>query len=181
VSATTGALAGDVFVNGVALNSDTQRALESAYRTPIAPGRYWYDPMSGAWGLEGGPVAGQIHPGLNLGGPLRADASHGNTGVFINGRQLHPLDVAVLSRCTPVIPGRYWVAANGVGGYEGGPAIFDLAQLCGAKVGGGAPGRCENHGNGQFSCGTGPGGIGMIGEGRGKGAVVWGGKVITTP
>lgn len=178
--AMSAAAANDVFINGVALSPDTQRTLEAAYRTPIAPGRYWYDPMSGAWGLEGGPTAGQIHPGLRIGGPLRADASRGNTGVFINGRQLHALDVAALSRCTSVIPGRYWVAANGVGGYEGGPPIFNLAALCGQQNAGRST-RCDNYGGGQFNCSNPNTGIGMIGEGGGKGAVVWGGKVITTP
>lgn len=169
-----------VVVNGVALAPDVVRALENHYRTPIAAGRYWYDSFSGAWGLEGGPLASQIQPGLRLGGPLRADASRGNTGVFVNGRQLHVLDVAALSRCTTVIPGRYWVAANGVGGYENGPAIFNLAALCAPK-GGGSSTRCSNYGNGQYSCNNSNTGVGVIGEGGGKGAVTWGGKVFTTP
>ncbi len=169
-----------VMVNGVALSRDTQRALEARYGVPIAPGRYWYDAFSGAWGVEGGPLVNQIQPGLRLGGPLRADASGGNTGVFINGRELHGLDVAALSRCTTVIPGRYWVAANGVGGYENGPPIFDLAALCAAKSGGSST-RCSNSGNGQFNCSNSNTGTGVIGEGGGKGAVMWGGKVITTP
>jgi hypothetical protein len=36
------------------------------------------------------------------------------------GRELHELDVAALRRCVTVIPGRYWVLANGVGGPENG-------------------------------------------------------------
>src|SRR5580765_2111402 len=77
-----------VVVNGQALPAATVRTLEQAYRVPIAPGRYWYDAVSGAWGLEGGPIAGQMMPGLRLGGPLAADASRGNSRVFINGREL---------------------------------------------------------------------------------------------
>ena len=170
-----------VIVNGVALAPDVVRALESRYGAPIAPGRYWYDAFSGARRLDGGPFVSQIQPGLRLGGPLRADASRGNTGVFVNGRQLHPPDVAALSRCTTVTPGRYWVAANGVGGYENGPAFFDLAALCAPKGGGGSSPRCSNYGNGQYSCRNSNTGIGVIGEGGGKGAVTWGGKVISTP
>ena len=85
--------AADVVINGAALAADKQRALEQAYRVPIKPGRYWYDAVSGVWGLEGGPALGQIHPNLALGPPLRADASHGNTRVFVNGRELHANDV----------------------------------------------------------------------------------------
>jgi hypothetical protein len=160
-----------VIVNGVTLSPDVVRALESRYRAAVAPGRYWYDSFSGAWGVEGGPLAGQIHPGLRLGGALRADASRGNTGVFVNGRQLHALDVAALSRCAAVIPGRYWVAANGVGGYENGPAFFDLAALCAPKHASGSSTRCSNYGNGQYSCNNSNTGVGVIGEGGGKGAV----------
>src|SRR5262249_20935756 len=144
-----------------------------------------YDPISGAWGREGGPVEGQIHPGLRIGGPLRADASHGRTGVFVNGRQLHSLDGAGLPRCVQVIPGRYWVVANGIGGLEGGPASFNLAQLCGAAGGphraGGGSTLCENYGGGRFGCGNSNTGIGMISEGGGRGAVFVGGKMVMTP
>lgn len=35
---------------------------------------------------------------------------------------------------TQVVPGRYWVNALGIGGFEGGPAMFNLAQ-CGARGG----------------------------------------------
>lgn len=129
---------GGIFVNGVQLAADTVRQLQQIYPVPIAPGRYWYDSFSGVYGVEGGPVAGQMLPGLSLGGPLRADASRGTSGVFINGRQLtygEQLYIAQLCQ-TPVVPGRYWVAANGIGGFEGGPPIFNLA-LCGNRGGGG--------------------------------------------
>jgi hypothetical protein len=176
----TRAVAVDVVVNGVALDAPTQQALGSAYRTPIAPGRYWYDPISGAWGVEGGPALGQIHPGLRLGGPLRRDASHGRTGVIVNGRELHALDVAALQRCLRVVPGRYWVLANGVGGPEHGPAMFNLAQLCGGRASGSGA-QCEDYGGGRFNCSNSRTGIGMIGEGGGKGGVFVDGKVIMTP
>lgn len=122
-----------VFINAVQLADDTVIALEHAYRVRVQDGRFWYDAYSGAWGIEGGPALGQIHPGLQLGGPLRADASGGGhgrlTGVFINGRELHPQDVAALLQITPVYQGRYWVDAQGYGGYEGGPATFNLYYL----------------------------------------------------
>jgi hypothetical protein len=180
--AAASAIATDVVVNAVALDAPTRQALERAYGVPLVPGRYWYDPVSGVWGLEGGPAAGQIHPGLRLGGALRRDASRGHTGVIVNGRELHPMDVASLQRCVRVIPGRYWVLANGVGGVENGPPQFNLAQLCGAAGGGGGSStRCDNYGNGQFNCSNSRTGIGMISEGGGKGAVFVDGKVLMTP
>ena len=141
-----------VVVNGQALPVDHVRALEQAYRVAIVPGRYWYDPMSGAWGQEAGPIAGQMMPGLRLGGPLRADASRGDTQVFINGRELKMGEVMGLQQAcrTAVIRGRYWVNAQGIGGIEGGPPIFNLAA-CGQQSGksGGSSTRtyCDGAGN----------------------------------
>ena len=93
----------------------------------------WYDAMSGAWGHEGQPIAGQMMAGLRLGGPLAANASRGTSGVYINGRQITVGEKGYIELLcqTPVSPGRYWIAANGIGGYEGGPAIFNLAQCPG--------------------------------------------------
>lgn len=135
-----------IIVNSVALSADTVRQLQQIYPVPIRPGRYWYDAVSGAWGMEGGPIAGQMLPGLRLGGPLRADASRGTSGVFINGRQLTPGEKAYLEQAcrTPVYPARYWVNAYGIGGFEGAPPSFNLA-LCsqggGQRRGGGSSTR----------------------------------------
>ena len=71
-----------VVVDGEKLAGETVSILEQAYQTRLKPGRYWYDPVSGLWGTEKGLAAGQIHPGMKLGGPLKADASGGSTGVF---------------------------------------------------------------------------------------------------
>ena len=175
------ALGADVFVNGARLDDPARQAIERGYGTPIKPGRYWYDAVSGVWGMEAGPAAGQIHPGLRLGGPLKRDASKGKTGVIVNGRELHALDVAALRRCVAVVPGRYWVLANGIGGAEGAPAQFNLAALCGQAAGRGSGTRCDDYGGGQFNCSNPRTGIGMIGEGGGRGAVFVDGKVIMTP
>ena len=51
LAAAASALAADVVVNGVPLEDSTRQALESGYGVPIQPGRYWYDPVSGVWGL----------------------------------------------------------------------------------------------------------------------------------
>lgn len=128
--------ASPVIVNAVALNAETLAALQRIYPVPIQPGRYWYDPVSGAYGAEGGAVAGQMSPGLPLGGPLRADASRGTSRVFINGRQLTEGEKSYIEQAcqTPVAPSRYWVNAQGLGGFEGGPVTFNLA-LCGPPPG----------------------------------------------
>jgi hypothetical protein len=90
--------------------------------------------------MEGGPVQGQILAGLALGGPLQSDASHGTTGVFINGRQITFQEVAYLQRLFgAVMPGRYWLDSRGIGGYEGGPPQFDLGAA--ARTGGGSGGQ----------------------------------------
>jgi hypothetical protein len=120
-----------IAVNGVPLDDGTVATLERAYRTRLAPGRYWYDPRSGLWGYELGPSQGQIAPGLRLGGPLNPRASVGYragvTRVYINGREIHPQELGYLQRLYGhVQPARYWLDARGIGGYEGGPAQFDL-------------------------------------------------------
>lgn len=173
--------AGKVFVNGVRLEDAARQSLERSYGVPITPGRYWYDPVSGVWGREGGPGQGQIKPGLPLGGPLQRHASKGRTGVIVNGRELHALDVAALERCLTVVPGRYWLLPNGIGGPEGQAAQFNLALLCGGKGSGGSSTMCEDYGAGRFNCSNPRTGIGIIGEGGGQGAVFIDGKVIMTP
>lgn len=125
-----------VVVNGVALDARTVTQLQAAYGQ-IAPGRYWYDQVSGLWGRERGPHAGQIMPGLRLGGPLRRDASGGGTGVFVNGREIHPVELAQLRHLFGAVnPGRYWLNAHGVGGYEGGPPQFNVGAAAARRGGG---------------------------------------------
>ena len=129
-----------IAVNGVVLDERSVAALEAAYRTKLVAGRYWYDRRSGLWGHELGPARGQIAPGLALGGPLQARASVGPqagiTGVFVNGRELHPQELVYLRQLYGTVrPARYWLDARGVGGVEGGPALFDLRERALAQRG----------------------------------------------
>lgn len=129
-----------VFINDIPLANEEVSALERRYGVRVQDGAYWYDRMNGAWGVEGGPTAGWIEAGLDIGGPLKASASHGDTGVFINGRELHTYDVVALQRLGPVFPGRYWVDAQGNFGYEGGAMLGNLvvaARMSGAGNNGG--------------------------------------------
>src|SRR5689334_19095656 len=64
--------------------------LEALWGVPVPSGAYWYDGVSGAAGIQGGPTRGFLVPGLPLGGgKAPANASGGGagttTGVFING------------------------------------------------------------------------------------------------
>jgi hypothetical protein len=128
-----------VSINRARLADKQVSVLERQFQVRVLDGSYWYDKACGAWGLEGGPTLGFIPAGLDLGGALRADASGGGTGVFINGRELHPLDVADLQQITQVVPGRYWVDAQGFCGHEGSPApimnLTTLAQAARARSG----------------------------------------------
>ena len=143
-----------IVVNDVELSSETVQALQQIYPVEIVPGRYWYDRVSGAWGPDGEPVAGQMLAGLELGGPLREDASRGDAGVFINGRQITLGEKAFLEQLcqTEVVSGRYWILFNGLGGFEGGPVSFNLRQCPGfaqSSGGGGSMSRtyCDAGGN----------------------------------
>jgi hypothetical protein len=118
-----------VIINAERLTTAQVRAFERQYRVRIVPGRYWYDRISGAWGVEGGPTVGLIVPGLAL-GALRPEASRGTTFVWVNGRRLPWQDLIALQQLTgPIQPGRYWLDARGNAGYEGGPALVNLQQL----------------------------------------------------
>ncbi len=117
---------GPIIVNEQELNSKDGNTLIQYYGI-IPAGNYWYDRVSGMWGSMGGPSNGQIMPGLNFGGMLNPAASGGGTGVFVNGREIHPQEyMNLLQLYGTVVPGRYWMNAQLIGGFEGGPATFNL-------------------------------------------------------
>jgi len=135
-SAASARPAARVVVNRVALAPAQVVALSRHLGAAIPPGRYWYDGVSGAWGVEGGPAQGRLPPRLGIGGRLRRDASGGGTGVVVNGRELHPIDVRRLQAAgVPVQRGRFWLDHRGIGGVEGGPASFDLSVALGLRGG----------------------------------------------
>ena len=119
-----------VVINGQRLSNDELARAEQTYRIRIPDADYWYDPVLGAWGAQGGPTMGFLAPGLRLGGALRPDASGGGTAVVVNGRVLHPYDLMALQQITgPIVPGRYFITAQGLAGPEGGPPMWDLAAM----------------------------------------------------
>lgn len=136
--------------------SDTELArAEQQYSIRIPDAEYWYDGTLGAWGPKGGPTMGFIAPGLELGGTLRADASRGNTNVFVNGRELPAWDLGALQRITGQIqPGRYFITAQGLAGYEGGSPQWNLANLAAQSGGGSNTWQSGLTGASGFSDGT---------------------------
>lgn len=161
-----------VVINGRKLSDETVSSLEIASGVRILDGSYWYDKACGAWGFAGGPTVGFILAGLDLGGPLRADASNGNTGVFVNGRELHFRDVVALRQLVgTVLPGRYWLDAAGNVGVEGGYFLFNLAQLAAAS-GGSRGGTFRNNADGSW---------GYRNQNTGVGIVMGGGEVWIEP
>ena len=134
----------------------TLAQIERWYGRPAPEGDYWYDAKSGAAGAWAGPTLGFLPAGLALGGPLPANASGGGngqlTGVFVNGRELHPVDIQVLQRIYgQVYRGRFWVDAQGNAGPEGGVAFVNLIALA-KQLGRGAESyyRSDGRGNNAF-------------------------------
>ena len=100
-----------IVINGRSLPRSFQLALGLA---SVAPGHYWYDPVSGLWGGIGFSSGGQLAPGLPLGKPA-PDASRGNTGVFVNGRELRRSERARFEAVHGyLVAGQYAVDSDGV-------------------------------------------------------------------
>ncbi len=111
-----------VFINERQLIPQQVRELIQLYRYPPPRGHFWYDSRSGLYGLWGHETAGFIHPGHDF-GPLPANASNGNTGVFINGRELNMTEVIYCQQLFgDVRRGRAWLdGRTGYIGEEGNP------------------------------------------------------------
>jgi hypothetical protein len=93
-------------------------------------------------------------PGLDLGGPLAADASGRGTNVFVNGRELHLYDVLALQQITgPILPGRYFITSQGLAGYEGGPPMWNIAAMAAQASGGGGSNTWQSRMSSGFSDG----------------------------
>jgi hypothetical protein len=131
------ATAREVVINGARLSQERIETLERQYRTTIPAGRFWYDARCGAWGVEGGPTVGFLMAGLDLPGPMPAGISGGGTGIFINGREIHPQERMTLHQLLgAAYPGRYWLDARGNLGLEGGAVLVNLAAVAQRSGGG---------------------------------------------
>ncbi len=153
-----------VWINGVQIDDRQLDQIAQTYKYQMPDGHYWYDRLCGAWGIQGGPQCGIVVAGLALGGPLLSDASGGNTGVFVNGRQLHALDAAELARLFGrVMPGRWQVDALGNCGPEGGPIMCNLLVLAQSHSAG--SNGTSGHGSGRYGWVTSAGFTGPAGSG----------------
>lgn len=111
---------GEIIINNAAISAAQIGEMKLRYGIEPKPGNYWYDPVSGLYGVAGYASYGFMYPGHNFGNPSR-DASAGNTGVIINGRELPQLEWAVWSYILGyyIQPGNYWLDSQGNAGYEG--------------------------------------------------------------
>lgn len=122
----------NVTVNGQPI---PDRLLKKAEKLagPIQPGNYWYDVRAGFWGLMNGPCLGIIPPLIEeLNHPIDKKCAGGNTGVFVNGRELHQKDLQLLSmRGLPTIKGRsYTIEISGrIWDDESGGELDSLGKL----------------------------------------------------
>lgn len=104
-----------IYINGNRLTVEQIATLTQLYGGMApTPGNYWYDPISGLFGIMGQGTLGVTYPRMQF-GMFPADASNGNTDVFVNGRELTEAEAQYLERLlnTKRIPGYYWLDTYG--------------------------------------------------------------------
>ncbi|HRX95658.1 MAG TPA: hypothetical protein P5514_01830 [Bacteroidales bacterium] len=110
----------DVIINGQLLSEVQITEIEIKYGIRPVPGNYWYDKVSGLYGAVGYAAFGFMYPNHDF-GQVSRNASAGNTGVIMNGRELPMDEWAVWSYIVGyyIQPGDYWLDDKGNAGYTG--------------------------------------------------------------
>ena len=111
-----------VFINEKEISQGQVDDLKRTYGAVPPKGHYWYDSRSGLYGYWGFESAGYIRPGHDF-GTLSPQASRGNTGIFLNTREMNTTETLFFQKLFgAVYPGRYWLeGATGNIGVEGNP------------------------------------------------------------
>jgi len=109
-----------VFINEGELSVAQLQLLRQSYGAVPPKGKYWYDTRSGLYGYWGFESAGYIRPGHDF-GTLSPRASNGNTGVFLNGREINVTEALFFQQLFGVVyRGRFWLdGSTGNLGIEG--------------------------------------------------------------
>ena len=133
-----------VFINEREVSQAQLRALQALYGAAPPAGRYWYDARSGLYGYWGREAWGYIRPGHDF-GALSSRASNGNTGVFLNGREINLAEAAFFQRIFGVVyRGNFWLdGRTGYVGVVGNP--MPIANLVEAIRRSGATNSSEYH------------------------------------
>ncbi|KAH6755054.1 hypothetical protein C2S53_018577 [Perilla frutescens var. hirtella] len=99
-----------VFVNGHLIPDRVVKKAEKL-AGPIQPGEYWYDKQAGFWGVIGYPCLGIIMPNIEeFNYPIPKNCAAGNTGVYVNGRELNEKDLDLLAgRGLPITENRSYL------------------------------------------------------------------------
>ncbi|BBH03449.1 Protein of unknown function D [Prunus dulcis] len=99
-----------VFINGQPLADHVVKKAEKR-AGPIRPGDYWYDFRAGFWGVMGQTCLGIIPPFIEeFYYPMPTNCAAGNTGVHVNGRELHQRDLDLLaSRGLPTTKNKFYI------------------------------------------------------------------------
>ncbi|KAM0874940.1 hypothetical protein ACQ4PT_037125 [Festuca glaucescens] len=121
-----------VFVNGFPIPDRLVRKAEKLAGA-IYPGDYWYDYRAGFWGVVGQPCLGMIPPYIpEFNYPMPKKCGGGNTGIYINGRELHKKDLDLLvARGLSDSPERSYIVENSgkVTDEASGEELYGLGKL----------------------------------------------------
>ena len=150
-------MTGDVVINGRALSERQVAEIEQTYGVKPLPGKYWYDGISGLYGVVGYQAYGYMLPGHDF-GDMDPRVSNGDTNVFVNGRELPQSEWLIWSYMlgAPIQMGAYWLDAQGNAGYVGNPMptvnLFAAAMQNAYRGQGGSGG--DNFWSSRFSAGN---------------------------